>query len=273
MDALSHLFQTTGLSATVFFAGSLCNTTAYASNLAHGHLHLLRSGRLRLTAPGHADRVLDVPTVVLLPRSIDHRLVPIDPQGVDLVCGAIDLGLTAHSPLNRALPSVMTMPIERLPAIHASLQLLFDEAGQALAGRQAAIDRLVEYVLIQLLRELGRQGELSSGLLAGLSDARLSRVLTELHQDPARGWTLEQLAQLAAMSRARFAERFLAVMGQTAMNYLTEWRMTLAQKRLLQGQSVKAVAPAVGYRSATAFIRMFSRRVGEAPAAWAAKRR
>lgn len=273
MDALSLLFQTTGLSASVFFTGALCNAAAYESNLDHGHLHVLRAGRLRLTAAGHSDRVLDQPSVILLPRSIEHALVPMDSAGADLVCGAIDLGLTAHSPLNRVLPAMMTIPIERLPAITASLQLLFNEVGHELAGRQAAVDRLVQYVLIQLLRELGREEGLSSGLLAGLSDDRLSRALTQMHQHPARPWTLQQLADLAIMSRARFAAHFLTLMGQTAMDYLTDWRMTLAQKCLLQGQSVKVVSANVGYQSTAAFIRVFNRRIGEPPAGWATKRR
>lgn len=93
-----------------------------------------------------------------------------------------------------------------------------------------------------------------------------------MHQDLARHWTLEQLADLAAMSRARFAAHFLAVMGQTAMDYLTDWRITLAQKWLLQGQPVKSAAAAVGYQSVAAFVRVFNRRIGNSPAAWAAKR-
>lgn len=273
MDPLSQLFQTTGISASVFFTGSLCTTTTYPSNLAHGHLHLLRAGRLSVMASGHGDRVLDEPTVILFPRSINHQLVPLDAQGVDLVCGTVDLGLAVQSPLQRALPSVVVVPIARLPTIGTSLDLLFAETGQALAGRQAAVDRLIEYLLIQLLRELGRQGESRPGLLAGLSDARLSRVLTELHQNPTRNWTLEQLADLAVMSRARFAAHFLVVMGQTAMDYLTEWRITLAQKRLLQGQPVKSAAAAAGYQSTAAFIRVFNRRIGDSPAVWAASRR
>lgn len=272
MDALSHLFQATGLSAKVFFTGALCSTSAYASNLEHGHLHVLRSGRLRLTARGHDDLVLDEPSVILLPRSIEHALIPMDEEGANLVCGAIDLGLSAHSPLGRALPPIVALPIERMPAIETSLDLLFCEVGEQRAGRQAAVDRLVEYVLIQLMRVLGSQGQTSPGLLAGLSDARLSRAISQMHEDPARTWTLQQLADRASMSRARFAAHFLDVMGQTAMDYLTDWRMTLAQKNLLQGQSVKVVAAAVGYQSPAAFMRVFGRRIGEPPAAWARSR-
>ncbi len=273
MDALSQLFQVTGLSANLFFSGSLCSISAYPADLGHGHLHLLRAGQLRFTAPGHRDLLLKEPTVLLLPRSIKHQLMPLDKEGVDLVCGAIDLGLAESSPLHRALPDILALPIKRLPAVASALDLLFAETAQDLPGRQAALDRLLEFLLIQLLRVLQQQGELGSGLLAGLADARLAKPLTALHQNPTQGWTLAQLADLAAMSRARFAAHFLAVMGQTAMDYLTDWRITLAQKRLLQGQAVKTVAAAVGYQSSAAFIRAFSRRVGEAPAGWTARRR
>jgi AraC-like DNA-binding protein len=95
-------------------------------------------------------------------------------------------------------------------------------------------------------------------------------VLQALHERPAQPWTLQQMAALAALSRARFAKRFHVVMGLAPMDYLTAYRIALAQGLLRQGRAPKAVAQAAGYASTAAFGRAFVRRVGMTPTAWMA---
>jgi transcriptional regulator GlxA family with amidase domain len=108
-------------------------------------------------------------------------------------------------------------------------------------------------------------GLLEGGVLAGLADPRLARALTAMHEAPGKPWSLEDLADAAGMSRTRFAERFRAVIGRTPIDYLTLWRMTVARQRLAKGKPVKSVAVEVGYDSAAAFSRVFSRIVGHPP--------
>ncbi|MEI8171512.1 MAG: helix-turn-helix transcriptional regulator, partial [Rhodoferax sp.] len=81
---------------------------------------------------------------------------------------------------------------------------------------------------------------------------------------------LETLAGVAAMSRSRFAKQFLDVVGATAMDYLTDWRISIAQGLLKRGKPLKAVAPAVGYSNENAFARAFARRTGVSPSSWVA---
>jgi AraC-like DNA-binding protein len=88
---------------------------------------------------------------------------------------------------------------------------------------------------------------------------------------PETAWSLEQLAQRAGMSRARFAAHFRQVVGMTAFDYLTDWRLGVAQTMLRKGNSLKLIASAVGYTNATALARVFTQRMGVSPSEWAAR--
>ena len=108
------------------------------------------------------------------------------------------------------------------------------------------------------------------GILTALADLHLSKVLAALHREPERAWALEELAQIGGMSRARFAAHFPRIVGQTPFEYLTCWRIGVAQSMLKRGQPLKMVAPAVGYSSTGALTRVFSQIVGKPPTAWLA---
>ena len=89
-----------------------------------------------------------------------------------------------------------------------------------------------------------------------------------MHDAPASAWSLEELANVAAMSRARFAARFKAVTGTTAAEYLTSWRLLAAKRLLANGKAPKAVAHEVGYANASALARAFTRKFGMSPLTW-----
>ena len=105
-------------------------------------------------------------------------------------------------------------------------------------------------------------------LLAGLADPRLSLALIAVHESPQRNWTLEDLADLAGMSRTRFAGRFHDVVGQTAIGYLAGWRMQVATSLLAKGIAIKTITSQVGYDDPTAFSRAFSKVMGCSPREW-----
>jgi AraC-like DNA-binding protein len=105
--------------------------------------------------------------------------------------------------------------------------------------------------------------------LSGLRDPYVGRALTALHERPERDWTIEALAQAAALSRSAFAERFVQFVGQPPMQYLTNWRMQLATNYLRNGtESIASVANRVGYDSEAAFSRAFKKAVGSPPSEW-----
>ncbi len=74
------------------------------------------------------------------------------------------------------------------------------------------------------------------------------------------------------MSRARFAARFREAVDTTPMNYLTDWRVSVAQRLLARGNSLKFVAPEVGYATPAALTRVFRKRTGMSPAEWLARK-
>jgi AraC-like DNA-binding protein len=102
-----------------------------------------------------------------------------------------------------------------------------------------------------------------------LRDQYVGRALMALHAHPSRDWTLEALAQEAALSRSAFAERFTSYVGHPPMQYLTNWRMQLATNYLRRGtESVASIANRVGYDSEAAFSRAFKKVVGAPPGEW-----
>jgi AraC-like DNA-binding protein len=87
-----------------------------------------------------------------------------------------------------------------------------------------------------------------------------------MHCDPARSWTVATLAVEAGQSRAPFARRFTALVGQPPLSYLTWWRMTIATRLLRESDApLNAIAGRVGYASEFAFARAFRRHHGAAP--------
>ncbi len=106
------------------------------------------------------------------------------------------------------------------------------------------------------------------GLVTGLSDPRLARALVALHDEPGAPWSVEQLATVAGMSRTSFNQRFRDLVGQTPADYLSDWRIGLAQAGLLQGASIKQLASDLGYANPSALSRAFAAKSGCSPRDW-----
>lgn len=155
------------------------------------------------------------------------------------------------------------------------VHLLREEADGDWPGRETILQRLLEIMLVECLRQPGiGQGVLPAGLLAGLRDPSLVGALRALHEDVRAGWTVAGLARLAGMSRSAFAARFSETLGCAPMEYLSRWRMALAQDALSRGgKPLDRLAEEIGYESASAFSTAFRRRVGCAPGAFARARR
>lgn len=272
-DRLVSLLRHFELRARVFQSGMLCRTAAFDSTDGLGYLHVLRGGQVRLGARGVRTRTLAEPCVVFMPAPLEHRLEPLSANGADLVCASLAFGATVSNPLTRAVPKVIVVPMVDGDTLAAALALLFREAAEAHCGRQAVIDRLAEVVVVLLFRYLMDAKLVATGVLAGLADPRLLKAITAMHDAPATAWTLERLAAVAGMSRARFAARFRELVGETPAAYLADWRVSLAQTLLAAGKPVGVVAAEIGYDSASALARAFTRRVGTPPGTWARRRR
>ena len=268
MDRLFLLLQRFSLSAGVFYTGQICGIHHFERDTQRGHVHLIKRGPVTLTGGIEGSLSITEPTLLFLPRPDAHRLIADDRDGADVVCASIQFGGGGRNPITDSLPPMVLVPLAQLPGAQALLDLLYDEAFTEQCGRQAALDRLCELLLIRLLRHCLDRGLTQGGTLAGLADPRLAKALVAVHEDVTRDWELSDMAQLAGMSRARFAVRFREVVGDTPADYLATWRVTLAQGLLRAGRPLKHVALDVGYGSASAFTRAFIRKTGEAPTHW-----
>jgi AraC-like DNA-binding protein len=168
------------------------------------------------------------------------------------------------------LPAVVHVRgAERLSLL---VQLVDEETREQRSGRDLVLSRLVDVMLVEALRST--QGEdAPPGLLRGLGDARLAMAVREMHGDPARSWTVDQLAKTAALSRSAFFDRFTRAVGLPPMEYLLAWRMAIAKDLLRRDDiGIAEVAERVGYGSASTFSTAFSRHVGQPPSHYARER-
>ena len=250
-------------------------------------------GSCLLAIDGHPALTLEEGDFVLLPATPGFTMsgfeaatpTPIDPKQAALLTteirhgtqdGPADVRLLggwflfdSHDPalLVSLLPVVVHIRgVERLSLL---VQMLGEEAGEDMPGREVVLTRLVELLLVEALRATPGQ-DAPPGLLRGLTDARLAPALRQMHERPAHAWTVAQLASNAALSRSAFFERFTRMVGVAPMEYLLGWRMAVAKNLLRHHDiAIAEVAERVGYSSASTFSTAFSRRVGQSPGRYA----
>jgi AraC-like DNA-binding protein len=207
------------------------------------------------------------PRTAAVPTEDVRHGTPDGPPDVRLLGGYFLFDSPDAGLLVSLLPAQMHVRgAERLALL---VKMVGEESGGQQAGRDLVLARLVEILLIEALRWTSATDS-PPGLLRGLADARLAAAMRHMHGDPAHGWTVEQLAKKAALSRSAFYERFTEAVGLPPMEYLLAWRMALA-KDLLRGREVALadIAERVGYGSASAFSTAFSRHVGLPPGRYA----
>jgi transcriptional regulator GlxA family with amidase domain len=153
--------------------------------------------------------------------------------------------------------------------VHDVISLISRELERSAPGQQTVLDRLLDVLLVLVLRASYAQGPEAPRWYRAAEDPRLGRALAAMHEAPERGWTVPELARLSAMSRPSFARHFERALGQAPMQYLTDWRLSLARDYLLAGElTVEQIARRTGYRSANAFAAVFRRHVGMPPGQW-----
>jgi AraC-like DNA-binding protein len=251
-------------------------------------------GSCRLTVDGHVPLTLEAGDFVLLPATPGFsmsgfepvRFERFDPNVTSKILGDVRHGTRGGRPdvrwlggwfafdspdsmlLVSLLPSVVHVRgIERLSLL---VRLVGEEASERRSGRDLVLTRLVEVLLVEALR-LARGDDAPPGLLRGLADARIAPAIRQMHSQPARAWTVAQLARTAAVSRSAFFERFTRTVGLAPMEYLLAWRMAVAKDLLRREElAVGDVAERVGYGTASTFSTAFSRHVGMPPSRYAA---
>jgi len=232
----------------------------------HGHAHVMSSepgmrGEQDIDRYRHShDRRL--PFTISLGESSG--------EAGQIVCGFLGCDARPFNPLLEALPPIFRVSESSGGRIAAFVQYAIAESNEPRAGGESVLGRLSELMFVEVVRQyIETLPPEQTGWLAGLRDQFVGRAIAALHREPARAWTLESLSREVGLSRSALAERFTALVGQPAMQYLTNWRMQLAATQLLSGKDgVAAVAESVGYESEAAFSRAFKKVVGMAPGSW-----
>ena len=272
LDRLSDVLDRFRVRAHLFHTGPMCGISNFDARPGRAFLHVLRRGTLRVTHPRlpglRRELRLSEPALLLYPRAVAHVFHNLPREGSDFTCATLDFEGGDRHPLVAALPPLVTVPLRRVEGLEPALDLLFSETDRVRCGARLLADRLFEVVLIQVLRWLldhPEEAGVSAGLVAGMSDARLARALVAIHRVPAHAWSVESMAREAGMSRAAFAAAFRSVVGRTPVDYLTDWRLTVALDALRARRPVKVVAGEVGYGSAAALSKAFRERLGASP--------
>jgi AraC-like DNA-binding protein len=198
-------------------------------------------------------------------------------EGADvLIGGRVEVNPTGRELLLRTLPPVVH--VDRTSSVGAAVrghvQRLFEEIVDDRVGSDFAIRQYGQLLLLDVVRGYLQDPDMPAGWLKVLADDRLRPALALIHEQPARGWSLEDLARATAMSRTTFAERFRETAGTPPLSYLINWRMLLARRALRTSDTqIRALALELGYSSESAFSTAFKRRVGESPLSYRARAR
>jgi AraC-like DNA-binding protein len=240
----------------------------------------LRTGDVAIVrGPDHytvADEPMTAPQAIIGPdqrcRTPDGRELKLmqhfgvrtwgnDPDGETvMLTGTYPLEGEVSGRLLRALPPLLTLQGDR-----ALIRLLADEIVKDAPGQEAVLDRLLDLLLIATLRAWFARED-APGWYRAYADPVVGPALRALHDEPARPWTVAELARTAGVSRAALARRFNELVGEPPMSFLTGWRIALAADLLLEpGATIGSVAAQVGYGSPFALSTAFKRLRGLSP--------
>ncbi|GAA3459146.1 AraC family transcriptional regulator [Saccharothrix longispora] len=186
------------------------------------------------------------------------------PDGpVVLLSGTYQVDGEVSRRLLSALPQWLVVPRSDLPVV----PLLAEEVTRDLPGQEAVLDRLLDLLLISVLRAWFCRPEANPpAWYSAHADPVVGRALHLLHADPAHPWTVGSLADAVGASRASLARRFTELVGEPPMAYLTDWRLSLAADLLREpSATVASVARQVGYSTAFALSTAFKRERGVSP--------
>jgi len=204
-----------------------------------------------------------------------------DGQGghLDLLCGRFfiepphDRLIRNYLPTNLVVRAMDDRPEEPIGAASNHLASLVGlmrmESTGDKPGGYAMLNALTSALFTLVLRAASESEQAPAGLLALAAHPRLAPAISAMFADPARAWNLPDLADLCSMSRATFMRHFQDKLGRSAIELLTDIRMSLAANELKKPMmTTEAVADSVGYRSVSAFRRVFTDTMGMTPAQW-----
>ena len=252
-------------------------------------LHIINAGDCYLDIAGQKTRRVNEGSLIMIPHGTAHQLrsapdaevTPLTDIPVEMItdryeymtfggggertsisyCGVRFDPLGAQR-LLQVMPLVIQVDTQSQPDdwLQETAGFISREADARRPGSEAIITRLADIVVVQAIRAWFSSAEGQHGWLAALRDRRISRALAAIHARPAHRWSVNTLASHVGMSRSALSARFSELVGQSVMQYVTEWRMQLAREDLIETrQTLALIAEKYGYQSEAAFSRAFKR--------------
>lgn len=298
-DLLGETFHLLRLTGALYCRAELSAPWAIDMPPLEGSMmfHIVIAGRCWLEVAGTEPRLLQAGSLTLLPHGVGHcirsahhvhadKLFDIAVEQVSdryevmryggggdfthAMCGVVRFDHVAAQRLIERLPAVLQIDSwsdDDASWLQSTLRFISKEAAALRPGGETVITRLADILIIQALRVwLDTAPAAHLGWLAALRDPQIGQALVMMHRAPERAWTVETLAGAVAMSRSAFSARFTALVGESAMHYLTQWRMQMARAYLQDSpKPISQVAGRFGYQSEAAFCRAFKRMFGVSP--------
>ena len=201
----------------------------------------------------------------------DHyETLTLNPDSDDqttLLCGVVRISHPAGEMLINDMPDLIH--IKRDDHLFGDMmgeivRLVFREASGNFIGGETVITRLADVLLIQAIRTwVETESSFKGTWLSAIKDEKIGKALACIHSQPENAWTVESLGREVGLSRTAFSNRFRDLVGNTVLNYLTEWRMNLAMMKLQNGEKVDyKFTESLGYQSESAFRRAFKNTLG-----------
>jgi AraC-like DNA-binding protein len=230
----------------------------------HGTGHCIRS-----SPTAEAEPLFDIPVEKVSDR---YEIMRYGGAGelTHLTCGVVRFDHVAGQQLIALLPRVLqidTWDDDEGSWLQSTLRFITREARELRPGGETVITHLADILIIQAIRSwIDSAPEADSGWLAALRDKHVGKALAAIHREPEKDWSVASLAKEVGMSRSGFSARFTQLVGESAMRYLTQWRMQLARVQLQEtSESLSVLADRLGYQSEAAFCRAFKRVFGVSP--------
>jgi AraC-like DNA-binding protein len=259
--------------------------------------HVVTAGHCWLEVEGDEPRLLQQGSLALVPHGTGHRIrssqtaeaeplfdIPVEQVSdryeimryggagelTHLTCGVVRFDHVAGQQLMALLPRVLqidTWADDEGSWLQSTLRFIAREARELRPGGETVITHLADILIIQAIRSwIDSAPQADRGWLAALRDDQVGRALAAIHREPEKDWTVALLAKEVGMSRSGFSARFTSLVGESAMRYLTRWRMQLARAQLLEtSDPLSVLADRLGYQSEAAFSRAFKRVFGVSP--------
>lgn len=282
MNAVNQLFAPLKLEANVFHNGQYCGAWAIdVSGAQKMTFHVVVRGNCYLKVSDQTIK-LNQGDAVFFPRDSQHIVTNLPDQDVEinsaeslpmlelltepstgLVCGNFGHQHPLFERITKQLPEVILVRRDAGSSSSRIIDLVLEESASSGDETSVLLNRLSDCLFLLIVRD---HLDVESGLFAAMSHPKLIQAMALMHSSPDQKIGLEQLANEAHMSRSSFSALFKSVVGQSPMDYLKQWRITLAYRWLVdEGISTYEAAIRCGYESESSFSKAFTSVMGFGP--------